>query len=154
MPAHVVANQFEVDGVIFRECTMCGVAKPLTEFHKGKKYRDGRRSECKPCHHVRQAKQRDRDPESPVKNRGYRIKHKFGLTLEEYDARTAMGCAICGATQNLGMDHDHSCCPGVRSCGKCLRECLCDRHNQGLGLFRDNVAELTAAIAYLQRHSG
>lgn len=32
-----------------KTCTKCGVQKPLPEFHKDKRVRDGRRSNCKEC---------------------------------------------------------------------------------------------------------
>jgi len=32
-----------------KRCKKCGKIKPLTEFHKGKRYKDGCRTICKPC---------------------------------------------------------------------------------------------------------
>ena len=87
---------------------------------------------------------------------------KYGLTperlaamLEEQGGR----CAICRAADPGGrgswhIDHDHSCCPGGRSCGKCVRSLLCSQCNVGLGSFRDDVGRLRQAIDYLERHRG
>jgi hypothetical protein len=63
-------------------------------------------------------------------------------------------CPICGIhyTQEkraFSIDHDHSCCPGDHSCGKCVRGLLCRHCNIGIGNLRDNVDNLRRAIAYL-----
>lgn len=43
-------------------------------------------------------------------------------------------CEICKrGFDNLHIDHDHSCCPGNYSCGKCLRGLLCPGCNSNLG---------------------
>lgn len=39
-------------------------------------------------------------------------------------------CANCRITveeygRSLDVDHDHACCPGTYSCGKCIRALLC-----------------------------
>src|SRR4029077_2130187 len=33
----------------------------------------------------------------------------------------------------LAVDHDHNCCPGAHSCGKCIRGILCGTCNSALG---------------------
>lgn len=65
-------------------------------------------------------------------------------------------CAICGLLNDNGLtlaiDHDHTCCPGpATSCGECVRGLLCTACNHGLGKFRDDLALLRAAVAYLER---
>lgn len=75
----------------------------------------------------------------------------WGVTPERYQAALERGCEICGDKPDvLHVDHDHSCC-GKRSskCGKCVRGFLCGNCNRGIGIFRDDVALLDAAIAYL-----
>jgi hypothetical protein len=66
--------------------------------------------------------------------------------------RQANRCAIC-ATDIRGrytIDHNHSCCPGPGSCGKCVRGFLCDACNHGLGSFRDSTTAMENAIRYLR----
>jgi len=80
---------------------------------------------------------------------------KYGLTVEAYDALLERddGCAICGIKESyskrLHIDHDHACCPGGRSCGKCVRGLLCSSCNTGLGAFLDDAELLLKAINYL-----
>lgn len=50
----------------------------------------------------------------------------------------------------LAVDHDHGCCPGVASCGRCVRGLLCGTCNSMLGLGHDNPEVLENAAAYLR----
>jgi hypothetical protein len=63
-------------------------------------------------------------------------------------------CLICPRTFAEfvpHIDHDHTCCPGGSSCGKCIRGLLCVDCNRGLGSFRDDPDLLRAAAVYLDR---
>ena len=51
-----------------------------------------------------------------------------------------LGCGLCGRdfrTKGTGpvLDHDHGCCAGDASCGKCIRGVLCMACNIRLGMF-------------------
>lgn len=85
-----------------------------------------------------------------------------GLTQEQYNEMLAAqdyGCFICGrkdsgrdGDNHFIVDHDHTCCSGQKSCGKCVRGLLCHKCNFGLGCFEDNGDRLIAAAAYLIKH--
>lgn len=79
--------------------------------------------------------------------------HGIGLPkFEQMLDRQGHRCAICPAAldrSSAHIDHDHGCCPGVYSCGTCIRGLLCARCNLGLGYFRDDPLLLETAIAYL-----
>lgn len=72
-------------------------------------------------------------------------------------------CAICTRTilivsrasrvDSVHVDHDHSCCPGNQSCGRCVRGLLCGRCNLALGLLRDDADLADSAAKYLRQHS-
>jgi len=61
-------------------------------------------------------------------------------------------CAICTTPVARGnVDHDHSCCAGYRSCGRCVRGVLCGGCNRGLGNFRDSKDTPTPVVLPLWR---
>lgn len=73
----------------------------------------------------------------------------YKLTPEAYQALHDQQngvCAICGdraAKRSLHVDHDHA--TGT------VRGLLCTSCNRGMGLLKDDVAILEAAIVYLKR---
>lgn len=96
--------------------------------------------------------------------RADRLRRYFNLSIEQYDAMLAEQggvCAICkqpetrlhrgrGRLVALSVDHDHRCCPGKTSCGRCVRGLLCDRCN--VGRWPDEPALLRAAADYFERY--
>lgn len=101
--------------------------------------------------------ERDYDPD-----RWLRAHYKLtrGQWFDLLDAQGG-GCAICGRTESPGIagrytfhvDHDHACCPGRRSCGKCVRGLLCNHCNPMLGAADDDPAVLRAGAEYLEKWS-
>jgi hypothetical protein len=111
---------------------------------------------------------RARHKADPTKNRDYqtayrkrnnaavlkhRLKHWYGITVEEYNAMFAAQqgrCAICDEILQGGkkthLDHDHD------GAGCKVRGILCKTCNSGLGYFKDSAALLLKAAEYLCRH--
>jgi ribosomal protein L24E len=89
------------------------------------------------------------------------LKQQFGLTLDDYNAllETQNGvCALCSKTPEengraLAVDHDHSCCPGKITCGKCIRGLLCTTCNQRLGTI-ESMSWMKLANNYLDSYRG
>lgn len=86
-----------------------------------------------------------------------RVEKTYTLTSEDYDKlyRFQAGrCAGCrratGASKRLAVDHDHMCCPGPTSCGKCVRGLMCSDCNRILGHFRDDAVAFERMAAYLR----
>ena len=90
------------------------------------------------------------------KNKEYRLKQKYGLTLEKYNNmlnEQQHQCAICSQPLDIAdvsgrhkgrkphVDHCHNT-------GR-VRGILCYKCNVGLGSFEDNPKTLAKAIAYL-----
>lgn len=147
-----------------KTCTTCKKVKPLEEFYKkakSKKSRDGRQESCSECAREYQRSIRvDPSRRSTIleNQRRSRLKSAYGLTVELFEEMLASqggGCAVCGDLpepgKSLHVDHDHSCCSGERSCGKCVRGLLCSNCNLLLGLASDSPSLLRSAITYLSR---
>lgn len=86
---------------------------------------------------------------------------KFGVTLERFNEMLAAQgglCAICRRNEPYSdgrrwcIDHDHRCCPGDRSCGKCVRGLLCSQCNHAIGLLQDDPEIVRTAASYLESY--
>ena len=62
-------------------------------------------------------------------------------------------CYVCSKKPNkLQIDHDHKCCKGQKSCGKCIRALLCLQCNAILGLANDSTDLLQKLAVYVSEH--
>lgn len=75
----------------------------------------------------------------------------YGITVDRLVELLSSKCEICDRSDQLSIDHDHSCCPGKTSCGKCVRGVLCQGCNRGIGQFNDDIEALKNAIKYLEK---
>lgn len=136
-----------------KTCKRCSTSKPHSEFNRDRTGKFGLSAYCKLCNRAKVQAWRDANPEG---HRNTNLKYRYKITAEKYDEMLAAqggGCAICGGENEhgkaLAVDHDHTCCPGKFSCGKCIRGLLCEACNMGLGKFDDSPQRLQAAIDYL-----
>jgi hypothetical protein len=96
-------------------------------------------------------------------NHGRRTLSIYGLSPEDYQKLLAFQggvCIGCGLAKgnpdgargkkNLAVDHDHSCCPGPASCGRCVRMLLCSPCNDVLAHFRDDPIALRRLASALE----
>jgi Recombination endonuclease VII len=84
---------------------------------------------------------------------------KYELSPAQYDVMLVAQngvCAICKKVDPQGIplavDHDHTCCAGRKSCGKCVRGLLCSICNHMLGHAKDNIETLQSGIKYIKHH--
>lgn len=117
-------------------CSKCKIDLPISSFPKGGPNRNNRiGSSCKEC------------------NRLASKLSMYKLTLEEFNKLTSKyngGCYICGRIGNvMHIDHDHSCCPGKRTCGRCTRGYLCPSCNHAIGALQENPILFAKALDYL-----
>lgn len=80
---------------------------------------------------------------------------RYGLSVIQLQALLLVDeCAICHeeVTESSGaIDHDHSCCAGQKTCGKCIIGVICLRCNAGIGYFANHPGVMMNAIDYLLR---
>lgn len=152
-------------------CPTCKKLKPVSEFYRNRRTKDGCSSQCMECHKAyykttnaiektrkwresykkRKSENYHRTKNDPGKFENRRktaIRRKYGITHNEYIEllRSQSGvCALCGKSPNgkpLSVDHCHET-------GK-IRGLLCSGCNAGIGLLGDNVEGLLKAIEYIQ----
>ena len=119
-------------------CYDCKQFMPPTTFWKDATRWTGYQSRCIDCHQLRNADNYQKHRQATLDRKLFNI---FSITRGQYDSQLAIQggvCAICGDSESresngipwlLQVDHDHSCCPGKKSCGKCIRGLLCANCN-------------------------
>lgn len=135
-----------------RRCYECLVPKAWADFPaqqiRGRAARHGR---CRACKALYDAPRYD--PEAQWLRQlwtQYRLRPgDYARLLKAQDGR----CAVCRRVVegHLHVDHNHGCCPGNKSCGKCVTGLLCKQCNMGLGLFGESSATLQRAADYVRR---
>lgn len=137
-----------------RTCKRCGVK--LAQLSK--------RLTCDDCH--RKQVYECRDSRKQADPEGYqeavfnnRLWTQYRLRRDQYDILLASQDGVCAGcsgpnTDKRGwqVDHDHSCCSGIKSCGKCVRGILCRACNTVLGQVQDDITRLVALANYLALH--
>lgn len=126
-----------------RVCSRCEKEFPLTDefFKKTKLMVCGFYKTCKKC--CAQYK--------PGYGRNAQMKSRYGLTPQQYDNKLSEQngiCTLCGADptvqeRRFSVDHDHECCSGQRSCGKCVRDIICANCNRKVGFLEAILREGT-----------
>ena len=157
-----------------RICTACKIWKPRAEMCSTKLVPDGIGWKCLACERERTRARYHGDLLEQRRKGNIRTKRWQAANMDKVRAyrqkknllRSAMRagierddfyglveaqdgcCAICGepcrSGRRLAIDHDHQT-------GK-FRALLCGRCNAGLGSFKDDIARLARAIAYLEEH--
>lgn len=98
------------------------------------------------------------EADKKVRNRERRVAAIYSLPPEVYkalldacpknDKGTPM-CMTCTKYKARAVDHDHKCCLGKTSCGRCVRGLLCGNCNTILGRQRDDAEVFFRMGGYL-----
>ena len=129
-----------------KTCKGCKETKPVEQFYKELRNRDGLQGKCRVCTDLR-TKEWQRVNKDKV--RQYQLKSKYGLSIDGYEqmlAKQGGKCAICSTKDpgkpKFSVDHCHT--TGA------VRGLLCDQCNTALGKFYDEIERLKSAIRYLE----
>ena len=134
-------------------CVECGI-----EFlHSGKGTKPKYCMDCRAKYsQVYEKSRRIRGPVNSEDRQNIRLKHRYGISKDTFIRMLGeqnRKCMVCleepADGKVLYVDHDHSCCPGEKSCGKCLRGVICQRCNSTLGQVMDSQVILKSMVAYL-----
>src|SRR5437899_8270167 len=128
-------------------CGKCNKMKDHSEFsRRGLGYQ----AWCKKCSSANKSEW-IKDNRDKVKNNA--LWSKYRLRQEDYDQmlqRQSYKCSICSEVSPTEVDHNHSCCKGPKSCGKCVRSLLCKRCNILVGHLEINPILTQKALKYIQ----
>ncbi len=145
-----------------RQCAKCGSSMERREDYSRPRW------QCQNCDRER-SKATPRDVKAARNRKSYQKTGKkipsvhyrkridmtqYGLTEDQaVEIRKIDKCQSCGEPQVgrlLSIDHDHSCCPGKNSCGRCIRGVLCAGCNLALGLLKDDPKRVESLLIYLK----
>ena len=97
---------------------------------------------------------------TPESFRRWQLWSAYRVTPERYEEllRLQDGKCVCGnvfrtdsrnKADTPHVDHDHRCCPGLKSCGECVRGLLCRNCNRALGLLKDSASVLRSLALWV-----
>ena len=141
-----------------KTCPACKLSKPVNEFVRHRKGKDGYGSYCLNCHnaksrawatnHREETNRRTREYRKSIGYKLIKVRERYGLSYEEYKRMVAEQdgkCLICKKITDLVVDHSHGLC--------LVRGLLCRACNTGLGSFKDNPSLLMDAATYIRNRT-
>lgn len=108
-------------------CSMCGAERPLTDY---KAYASGRSEpRCTDCY--------TSEVRRTSTARRYSLPDGWYADRMERQNGVCASCGIGPGAKSLHVDHDHSCCDTLPTCGACTRGLLCTRCNTALAVLEN-----------------
>lgn len=139
------------------KCSQCALEKAENEFYF-RKTENRYRSNCIACCSKVASKYYSSNKEKHGKaSRKYSLRINYKLSVEKYlelGEKQGWICLVCNHRKAECVDHDHFCCPGKVSCGKCIRGLLCKQCNSGMGVMQDDPQTLRNGANYIDSFRG
>lgn len=145
-----------------KDCKACHGKMSAADTHKNCNSCRSINRNCIECNREFKGTRRKCDSCNSIKQNQVARDRRYGFTLGEYDAMYILQegkCSICANTEasisktgrsySLVVDHDHKCCPGEKTCGKCVRGLICRKCNILLGMAGDDITVLRNALNYI-----
>jgi Autographiviridae endonuclease VII len=142
-----------VDTSTKKKCSKCEQEKPLGDFPKNSKSKDGYRPDCKECRSLVWYKYKENTSIQETQRINHLLR-TYGLTVQEYQEmlERQKGCCACcgkeestnhyGKTLPLAVDHCHK--TGA------IRGLLCRVCNQVLGHLEESPERVSALLRYIE----
>lgn len=138
-----------------KTCSKCNELKSNEEFSRHKLMKHGLRNSCKSCELKYQSIYRQEryalDDDYKYHLKITNIKQRYKLTKENYELLIKNGCMVCGTKNKVFIDHDHGCCEGPNTCGKCIRGALCINCNHAEGHLKSSPELVLKLYKYLTK---
>ena len=127
-----------------KRCCKCNDWRPIGDFRKCKRSRDGLDSRCRPCC------KNTKSPEVRAVVRARFLMWRYGVSVEWYaDTLAAQGggCAVCKVEPPDGgvLEIDHNHATGA------VRGILCSVCNRSLGMLQESAQRIDNLAAYIRR---
>jgi hypothetical protein len=131
--------------LLTKQCGICSIIKPITEFAKAKTNKDKLKNFCKSCNKIKMKAWHAKNPSHHlIRNYGITVDEKIKMMSQQNSC-----CAICNShlkdTTEAHVDHCHN--------SKAIRGILCGDCNRAIGLFKDSTELLKQAANYLKKYA-
>jgi len=91
-----------------RTCSLCKIAKPVSEYHNHKNGKDGLRSRCKECNRTEARRHYQKNP-TPYKTRARTSRKHIAAFARDWlrALKGRMGCCLCGISNPVVLEFHH-----------------------------------------------
>ena len=129
-----------------KKCTRCHEHLPIASFAR-RTYRSGSVGVQPYCRSCNTEYKRLWLKAAPGRHKANQLWTQYRLRPIDIDHLLEVqreSCALCfrGISDAYDIDHDHSCCPGPVSCGKCIRGLICHGCNIMVRMLEQRQGEL------------